>query len=257
MPFPVKKNFKFYIVIFTFSCLPVGMAFLIFNLGASTARAQDMSSTNYKIEGGNFNMTGGSKASDNYNISDTVGSTAVGLFNSQGFIIQTGFPYLTGVEPFRFSLSKTRLAFGNLTPNQPAIQQIYAVVENGLSSGYQVFAGQVKPLTSENGATIPDTRCDNPQKPCTINQAQVWKDSNAPGFGYGLSGQVIPTDFKNITYFRPFPNLSDRQDPEVIMSSRAHKTRDQTDINFKLNVSSSQPVGIYKNTIIFTAIPGY
>ncbi len=202
-------------------------------------------------------MTSGSKSSQNYNVQDVVGQTATGLLTSQGYTIQSGFPYLSGVEPFRFSLSTTKVDFGKLSPFQPITKQIQAIVDNGLSSGYQVFAVEVGPLTSDTKAIIRHTKCDQDNNRCTSTTARSWRQNGVVGFGYGLVGNSIPEDFKDSSYFRPFADLSQGQDPIVIMSSRAHKVRHQTTINFRVNISSTQPVGNYRNTIIFTAIPGY
>lgn len=202
-------------------------------------------------------MTSGSKSSTNYSVQDVVGGTGGGLFNSQGYSIQTGFHYLTGIDLFRFSLSTTQVEFGRLSPYQPITKQVQAIVDNGLASGYQVFAGEINVLQTDGKAIIPNTICDTKSEPCTPTNAMPWKNNDTTGFGYGMVGKTVSKDFIDSSYFRPFANLSENEDPKVIMSSQLPKTKDQATINFKVNIDRTQPVGSYKNKIIFTAIPGY
>ena len=53
-------------------------SFLFFTLHFDTANAQEMSSQNFKVQGGNFSITSGSKASENFRLTDLVGQTAAG-----------------------------------------------------------------------------------------------------------------------------------------------------------------------------------
>src|SRR3989338_10892061 len=71
-----KYNSKFKIIypliIFTFAFLVLSLSNgLIFNLRG--AAAQVMSSENFVLQGGNFNMTSGNKESQNFKLSDVVG----------------------------------------------------------------------------------------------------------------------------------------------------------------------------------------
>ena len=202
-------------------------------------------------------MTSGEKNSANFKLNDIVGETATGKFASEGYVITTGLPYLAGVSCFTFSLSTTKIDFGDLTPNHPAVQSAQIIVQNGLNHGYEVFAGELKPLTSQGQATIPDTSCDSDKTACTPAKALPWTRSDRFGFGFGMVGKGITVDFADSSYFRPFANLAKSETPAIIMESQAHKITHQATINYKVNVSSSEPVGQYQNTISFIAVPGF
>lgn len=202
-------------------------------------------------------MTAGSKASQNYNVQDIVGAMDLGVFESQGYVITTGLSFLSGSEPFTLSLNNTNIDFGDLTPNQPKISSVKMIVANGNSAGYKILVGETKALTSLGGAVIKDTACDDPQKPCTVKSAYPWIKDSAFGFGYGATGRAIVKDFKDTSYYRPFANLSNGIDSQVLAQTEAFNVTDQAFINFKVNVSRSQPIGKYQNSISFMAIPGY
>lgn len=225
--------------------------------GAPVKGVADMSSENYTIQGGNFNMTSGSKESSNYKIQDVVGATSGVEFNSLGYLISTGLPFLSGIEPFTFSISATKIDFGDLSPNHPLTKQSQIVIQNGISNGFLVYVGEKSPLSTANQAAIPDTSCDNTKTPCNSTRAEPWLKSSTFGFGFGMVGASIKPDFKDTSYFRPFADLSQNEPLAVIMESHAHKTISQATINYKVNVSNTQSVGKYQNTISFIAIPGY
>lgn len=213
-----------------------------------------MDSTNYRIDYGNINVTSGEKSSDNYNVTDTIGQFAPGRYTSDGYLLRAGFQYIYSIVPFYFSISKTSIPFGTITPQIPGIDSALLTVSNG-NTGYQVTAIEDHELTKEGGAIIPNTSCD--AGTCTTITAAPWNSNAIYGFGYTMNGDDIPTTFINTNYFRPFPSEANTESPAVIMSSSSAGNQREATITFKVNISKTQDAGIYQNIIRFTAIPRY
>jgi len=217
-----------------------------------------MESPIFKIQYGEVGIAGGKKSSTNYNISDTVGQTAAGQFNSNGYIVKAGFQYLYSIIPFRFSISNTNINFGTLVPNSPQTSTTNLTVSFGAAGQYQVTAieeGKLRTFDEVNN--IPDTQCDGGTNTCNENLAKPWTLNSAYGFGYNMSGDDIPSDFINNTYFRPFPNRLENESPSIIMTSTNVGKNRQSTMSFKVNISPIQPAGKYQTIINFVATPSF
>lgn len=225
-------------------------------MGAGAVRAQEMSSQNYRLEGGNFNMTSGNKASKNFKLSDVVGQTAANIFVSKGYIIQTGFLNTAAGAPFSFSVSPTVVDFGILSPNMPIDKELRISIANGNATGYSVKVAQNQPLSTTVAAEIPDTVCDLESTSCGKTAASLWKQTRSYGFGYRMSGKTVSRDFLKDFYYRPFAATRGNEQPALIMESHAKKVVDQSTMTLRLIVGPNQPVGQYRNVITFTAMVG-
>ena len=225
-------------------------------MGAGTASAQDMNSQNFKIEGGNLNMTSGNKASQNYKLSDVVGQTTAGLFASKGYIIQSGFLNGAAGAVFSFSVTPSVVDFGTLSPKIPVEKTIRITISNGNMPGYTVRVSENQPLATTAGAEIPDTVCDEGKNPCTYSNASEWSKNSTFGFGFRMAGRTVPVDFAKINFYRPFPATRRGEQSILIMQSGAKKVVDQATMTLKVNISKTQPVGQYKNVLSFTAMGG-
>ncbi|NCO89170.1 hypothetical protein GW881_04615, partial [Candidatus Roizmanbacteria bacterium] len=121
------------------------------------------------------------------------------------------------------------------------------------------------------GYTIPNTTCDSGTS-CSKSSANIWSSPSSYGFGYNMDGEDIPVDFGGLTYFRPFPDRSATEDPEIIMTSSnvtlnitptpnpTGTPRDITHeatITFKANISPIQAAGSYQAVINFVATPSF
>ena len=106
------------------------------------ANAQEMGSQNFKIQGGNFNMTSGTKSSSNFSLADTVGETAAGVFASKGFLIQSGFHNVSAGETFTFTVSPRVLDFGQLIANNPLERELHIGLSTGNVAGYKIQVAQ-------------------------------------------------------------------------------------------------------------------
>jgi hypothetical protein len=218
--------------------------------------AQEMGSQNFKIQGGNFNMTSGNKSSTNFKLSDVVGQNAAGVFASKGYIIQAGFLNGAAGSVFSFSVSPATVDFGNLLANLPSSRNITIRISNGDVPGYTVKVTENQPLTTLAGASIPDTLCDKSDNPCTQTKANIWELSDTYGFGYRMSGMTVPKDFGKENYFRPFAASKRDENPIIIMESKARKVTDAANMTVKVNIARSQAVGQYRNVLTYTAIAG-
>jgi len=72
-----------------------------------------------------------------------------------------------------------------------------------------------------------------------------------------MSGDDIPADFVDLTYFRPFADRANSESPQIVMSSIYVGRGRQSTVTYKVNISGVQPAGTYNNIITFTAIPSY
>lgn len=225
--------------------------------GAGEARAQEMRSQNFIINGGNFNMTSGEKASQNFKLADVVGQTAAGMFLAKGYAVKTGFMNTSAGQSFSFSVNPSTIDFGTLTPNNPVEKSLQISVSNGNATGYSVRVSENQPLSTMAGAEIPDTVCnDTSSNICNINQASEWKNNSVYGFGYRITGRTTPQDFNKELFYRPFPANRSNDPTILIMQSTAKKVMDQSKMTLRVNIGPNQPVGQYRNVLIFSALVG-
>ena len=222
-----------------------------------TANAVErMESNSYKIRWPNLNMTSGSKSSDNYNILDTVGQTAPGEYDSAGFKVKAGFPYIKTIIPFSFTISDLSMDFGSLTPGVFSTQTNTLTISSGGAGGYSVTAAENNPITAQAGsATIPDTTCN--AGTCSQTTAGVWNDTSKYGFGYNMSGNDVPAAFVDSTYFKQFSDASLSETAQAVMASgNVGKSRTAT-VTYKINIAATQTAGDYENALTFIATPTY
>lgn len=243
----IQINLKFYIVILLF-------VFYIFNF--SWVSAQEMSSPNFKIQGGNFNITSGEKSSGKYKLTDTVGQTIANQFASKGYVIQSGFQNSFLGSTFNLTISPTSIDFGQLFPGSFNEKNMNVRVANGQTPGYIIKFAQNHLLTFVSGSTIANTACNlDTKKICSKEKASQWSDVKVYGFGYRVIGKTAANDFDKEQYFRPFPSTDNNEEPVTIMESKQKNANDSAGIILRVNPSSSQPVGLYTNTLTFEAIP--
>jgi hypothetical protein len=204
-----------------------------------------------------INITGGNKSSNSYKLSDTVGQTFQGKFNSTGYVILAGFQYINTLIPFTFKISNLDINFGSLIPGTPSLLSNTLTVTTGSAFGYSVRTIEDHPLRrSDNTTTIPDTSCDL-ATPCLPTNADVWADNTRFGFGYNMQGADVDTaDFVDSTYFRPFP-IQNIDDPAIVMSRGGVATSSSATVYYKVNISESQAAGTYQNSIQYIAIPSF
>ncbi len=246
--------------------------------------AINMQSNEYRIQFGTVD-SGGNKMTDpvdnSYNLSTSVGQSAANEFQSNGYVVKAGFQYIYSRIPFTFSLSTIHIDFGSLLPSTPATGNLTMSVSFGGAGQYIVTALADAPLTLLSGSsTIPFTSCDGGINTCTITAAKTWTSSSAYGFGYNMTGQDVPTDFTDATYYRPFANKLIPDVPQTVMQSNnvteditptpnpaytpapvltgiPRDTIHQATMTMKTNISALQPAGTYVTVIRFLATPSF
>ena len=221
--------------------------------------ADDLKSPTFEIQMSTINITGGRKSNldGSINLTDTVGQTFQGRFDSAGYVIQAGFQYISSLIPFSFKISDLDINFGSLVPGTPSLDSNILTITTGSAFGYSVKTIEDHPLRRSDGATtIPDTSCDL-ATPCLQTDADVWADDARFGFGYNMSGADVDTgDFVDSTYYRPFP-VENIDQPAVVMSKGGVATSSAATVTYKINISGSQAAGIYQNSIQYIAIPSF
>lgn len=246
----MKSSVKKFLVLILLSSI-------IYHLGSITVFAIGMDSSRFKIESANVEIAGGNKSSSNYKLADTVGQLAAGQYSSTGYVVKAGFQYLNSIIPFRFSISDTNIDFGVLVPGTPSTATTTLTVYFGGAGQYQVTAIEEGSLKTQSGNSIADTTCDGGVNTCSESLAKVWSSSSAYGFGYGMTGNDISTDFIDATYYRPFPDRTAAESPATIMTSLNVGKNRQSTVTFKTNVSPIQKAGSYQTVINFVATPSY
>jgi len=219
--------------------------------------AVPMDSSRFKIESANVEVAGGNKSSSSYKLADTVGQLAAGQYSSDGYIVKAGFQYLHSIIPFRFSISNINIALGTLVPSTPTTATTNLTVYFGGAGQYQVTAIEEGPLKTQSGNAIPDTSCNGGGNTCNESLAKIWSSTSAYGFGYGMSGNDIPADFIDSTYYRPFPDRTAAESPSAVMTNVNVGKNRQSTVTFKANISSIQPAGSYQTVVNFVATPSY
>lgn len=231
------------------------LTFTFYLLPCPVFAQAEITSQNYIIQMPNFNSGAGIPSSSNYTLSQTIGQTAAGLYSSAGYRVKSGFQYIYSIIPFSFTVSSISINLGHLIAQTPTTATENLTVSDGGAGGYQVLASENNPLkVASSGKTIANTNCDTS---CTNTTAGVWSSNSKYGFGFNMTGNDIPADFTNATYFRPFADRSAAQSPQVVMSSAVVGRARQSTVTYKVNIPGTQAAGVYRNTIMYTAIPSY
>lgn len=204
----MKKNKK---ILITF-------AFIIILFSSRIVFSDTYKSNNYRIEFGNVNIGGENLDSTTYDLSASVGQSFAQKFTSDGYIVKAGFQYINSIIPFSFSISDTSIELGTLTPSSPTTATTNLTVSFGGAGQYQVTAIEETALkTFDNSNSIPYTTCNGGANTCTTTSAKVWTSSSTYGFGYNMSGDEVPADFTDLTYYRPFSDRSQAGSPVTVM----------------------------------------
>ncbi len=226
-------------------------------LPTSSAFAQTMSNSDYMIKMGNLNMTAGEGTNSQYKLNETAGQISPGLYSGTNYTVKAGFQYVGPTKvTFSFTISQNLMDFGTITPTNPVTRTTDLTVSSD-SSGFTVTASENQPLKSSN-STIPDTTCDSGD--CNPTRATQWSGVLTYGFGYrcdDLEGTNCSSDFSGAndsSFYKPFPLSPTTQ---TIMSSAKGGIAQKSRITYKVNVSSSQPTGIYTNVVTYIANPGF
>lgn len=216
-----------------------------------------MSNGNYIIRWPNLNSFSGKPTGSGYKLGITGGQTAPGLYSGSGYKIRSGFQYIVFGAPFTFSISSIFIDFGPLTPGAPVTRTNTLTITNRSAYGYTVLASENHPLRANAvGATIPDTTCD--PGTCSETTAAAWANLTTFGFGYrcdDISGTDCPDAFATPTFYKQFASSESAELAQTVMAGSNVGSDVQTQITYKVNISTTQIAGKYQNLINFIAFP--
>lgn len=211
----------------------------------------------YILHEGNFNYTSGEASGSNYGLTFTGGQLAQGFFSGPNFSVRSGFQYYYSIIPFEFSISSQFVDFGPLIPGTPVTRTNRLILSNGSAFGYDVVAYENNALRIvSTGNDIPDTTCDSGT--CSETTAALWSQNTTYGFGYrcdNITGTECNSGFNTPDYYKQFSNFEQNETPESVMGGPNVGEDFETEITYKVNVSSTQPAGLYQNQITYIATP--
>lgn len=233
------------------------IVFFFLSFLASPVYGINMSSSTYRLQMGDLNMTAGRSTSSTYRMTQTGGDIAIGLYTGDNYKVRSGFQYVMAFIPFAFSITPLTVDFGTLSANTPATVSGTLTISVGTPTGYQVTAYENHPLSVHGtGAKIPDFRGDNDT--CTTpSPACTWLANTTYGFGYNMTGTDVPAEFTDETYYKQFADDSAAESAATVMiGTNAGRNKEAT-IKYTANISGAQEAGAYENTVTFTATPSY
>ena len=221
-------------------------------------QADSLDSSQYRIRYSNINFGSTDSTSTSYDLSTTAGQLAAQEFSSAGYVVKAGFQYWRNVIPFTFAVSDLSIPLGILTPQIPSTATTQLTVTFGEAGQYQVTASEIGTLRTLDGKnSILDTVCNGGGQTCIETTANVWNSKSTYGFGYNMTGDDIPADFVNSTYYRPFADSTLSEAAAAIMSSTDVTASSVATITFKANISNVQPAGSYQTVIKLMAAPSF
>lgn len=235
--------------------LNIGL-FTLFYAQAANSQSR-MSNDQFIIRFGNLNTAAGNSSNSEFGLGQTVGQIAPGLYSGTNFKVRAGFQYIHSIIPFAFSISSQFVDFGPITPGAPVTRTNVLTVSNGSAYGYTVLASENNPLRVDStGVDIPDTTCDTGT--CNEQVAAAWSSVLTYGFGYrcdNLTGADCQSGFQVADNYRQFASSSSGELAFPVMRGVNVGRNIQSQITYKVNISPTQPAGLYQNIITYIATP--
>lgn len=223
-----------------------------FDVNAQTS----MSNSSYIIKFPNLNSFAGKPSNSQYKLGITGGQTAPGLYSGPNYKVRAGFQYLLTNIPFSFTISSVFIDFGPITPGAPVTRTNTLTISNGSAYGYSVLARENHPLRiNSSGVSIPDTTCDTGT--CDEQTAAGWTSLTTFGFGYrcdNVSGTDCESGF-GVSNYRQFASSESAELARPVMEGINSGRNIQSQITYKVNVSTTQAAGLYQNAITYIAVP--
>lgn len=245
-------SFKF---IFLVGLLLIAGAFY---LSPDTNAQSTLRNEYYMIRMGNLNSIAGESAGSGYNLNITGGQTAPGRYSGTNYVVRAGFQYISSIIPFYFKIDNIVIDFGTLSPTNPVTRTSRLTIDNQSAGGYVVTAQENHQLfVPSSGQIIPDTTCDTGN--CNDTTAGLWSNTLTYGFGYRcdpVTTNYCPSDFNTADYYKQFADASKNESPVTVMSGQSGRNQQAT-ITYKVNISSTQPAGLYTNAITYIATPTF
>lgn len=169
------------------------------------------------------------------------------------YTVTYGFTDIPTDNYFALKNNRSEILFGTITPGEALERSISLTIIPGSSTGYQIFALEnYAPKDKNIKASIPDTTCDNGN--CTNTLTDTWNNPLTYGFGFRCNGISCSNSFIETDTYRKLPNTELGDSPQAF-ASLAKATSEDIKLNFKINISGSQPKGVYSNEVLILASP--
>lgn len=199
----------------------------------------------YNITVDNIGFAGGQKSGDGtYNLSDTVGTPLVGLGTSTNYKIRDGFWYMVN-NTIALVLDSNTKDLGTITSGSPNAATTTITVTTDAPGGYELLISEDHSLTHtvDGVTTIADYAG-------TIATPTAWSGTGL-GFtvtsGTGVSAKWGTSPNNN---YAGIPTIDTVFHDKVGFTSGG----DDTVVEYKADVPSTQRSGTYTNTVTYTAI---
>jgi hypothetical protein len=160
-------------------------------------------------------------------------------------------------DSFALQISQTIIDFGALTATNP-VTRASDISFTTPFYGAQVIGYENRPLINTERITIPDTTCDTGT--CSQTIPANWENDLTYGFGFrceSTSQEVCGRGFSDQNSFKQFSDSSAKESPQTILLNQQAKPSTTAKITYKVNISGTQPVGGYSNTVTYIAIPNF
>ncbi len=199
----------------------------------------------YNITVDNIGFAGGEASADGtYNLSDTVGTPLVGLGTSTNYKTQDGFWYMVN-NTIALVLDSNTKDLGTITPGSPNTATTTATVTTDAWGGYELLISENHSLTHtvDGTTTIADYAG-------TIATPTAWSGT---GLGFTVTnGSGVAAKWGT----SPNNNYAGIPTTDTVFHDKSGYTSggDDTVVEYKADVPSTQKSGTYTNTVTYTAI---
>ncbi len=159
-------------------------------------------------------------------------------------------------QSLTFNFSNPVIDFGPLSGINPITRTATFSITSLFPS--EVMAQEDHELVNQNGDKIPDTTCDNGT--CSEDSGSTWTSALTYGFGFrcdNLMGNLCASLFQTANTFSQFANQEKAEQEEILAKTNGSRIMQKGQITYELNISGTQPKGIYENTISYIAMPEY
>ena len=198
----------------------------------------------YNITVDNIGFAGGEQITDGtYNLSDTIGTPLVGLGTTTNYKTQDGFWYMVN-NTITLELDSNTKDLGVVAPGTPNTAVTTATVTTDAPGGYELLISEDNELTHTDAVTTIANYAG------TIGTPTAWSGT---GLGFTITGGSS-VDVKWGT--SPNNNYAGIPNVGTVLHDKGGYTSggDDTVIEYKIDVPSTQKTGTYNNVVTYTAI---
>lgn len=212
-------------------------------LGTSSCCFAAMSSTNYRIGADVIGQGGQTGSSDNYKLTDTIGEPVIGIGESENYKSKEGFWYMIGTA-ISLVVDSDAVDLGTITPGVPITGESTLTVTTDAWGGYDLYVNQNHSMTHSDAVTTIS------EFSCAISSPCLWTGT---GLGFTLkSGTGVDVKWGTSPNYKYayFSSSSTKFHDKTGYASGG----DETIVEYKLDVPSTQKSGNYSNIITYIAM---